>query len=134
MALLSPKRPSGGMSVSRCAASCTGTTLIAVFGVHYPGWPCLQVNERKGTIKFQLNKVLCIGVAMSNLSLWEKQIQLNIEMSINFRFGKMSPRILVWCVGSSMVSPSLAAIVLHSLMSPGREDVAAVLLLDLGRP
>ncbi|XP_047061101.1 uncharacterized protein LOC124667915 [Lolium rigidum] len=93
-----------------------------------------QVNERKGTIKFQLNKVLCIGVAMSNLSLWEKQIQLNIEMSINFRFGKMSPRILVWCVGSSMVSPSLAAIVLHSLMSPGREDVAAVLLLDLGRP
>jgi hypothetical protein len=43
MALLSRKRPSGGTSVSRCAASRTSTTLIAVFGVHYPGWPCLQV-------------------------------------------------------------------------------------------
>jgi hypothetical protein len=41
-----------------------------------------------------------------------------------------------WCGAwvHQWVSPSLAATVLHSLMSPGREDVAAVLLLDLGRP
>lgn len=27
-----------------------------------------------------------MGVAVSNLSMWEKQIQQNIEMRVNFRF------------------------------------------------
>lgn len=43
-----------------------------------------MVNETKATIKFQLKKVLCIGVAVGNLSMEEKQIQQNIQMSVNF--------------------------------------------------
>jgi large subunit ribosomal protein L10Ae len=42
------------------------------------------VNETKATIKFQLKKVLCMGVAVGNLSMEEKQIQQNIQMSVNF--------------------------------------------------
>jgi hypothetical protein len=43
-----------------------------------------KVNETKATIKFQLKKVLCMGVAVGNLSMEEKQIQQNIQMSVNF--------------------------------------------------
>jgi large subunit ribosomal protein L10Ae len=43
-----------------------------------------KVNEIKATIKFQLKKVLCMGVAVGNLSMEEKQIQQNIQMSVNF--------------------------------------------------
>jgi len=42
-----------------------------------------KVNETKATVKFQL-KVLCMGVAVGNLSMEEKQIQQNIQMSVNF--------------------------------------------------
>ncbi|KAL6875779.1 hypothetical protein ACP4OV_013292 [Aristida adscensionis] len=43
-----------------------------------------KVNEVKATVKFQLKKVLCMGVAVGNLSMEEKQIQQNIQMSVNF--------------------------------------------------
>ncbi|CAD6225696.1 unnamed protein product [Miscanthus lutarioriparius] len=43
-----------------------------------------KVNETKATIKFQLKKVLCMGVAVGNLSMEEKQIQQNIQMSVKF--------------------------------------------------
>ncbi|WVZ73828.1 hypothetical protein U9M48_022091 [Paspalum notatum var. saurae] len=43
-----------------------------------------KVNETKATVKFQLKKVLCMGVAVGNLSMEEKQIQQNIQMSVNF--------------------------------------------------
>lgn len=42
------------------------------------------MNEIKATVKFQLKKVLCMGVAVGNLSMEEKQIQQNIQMSVNF--------------------------------------------------
>nr|ACN33388.1 unknown [Zea mays] len=42
-----------------------------------------KVNETKATVKFQLKKVLCMGVAVGNLAM-EKQIQQNIQMSVNF--------------------------------------------------
>lgn len=42
------------------------------------------MNETKATVKFQLKKVLCMGVAVGNLSMEEKQIQQNIQMSVNF--------------------------------------------------
>ncbi|CAF1924250.1 unnamed protein product [Brassica napus] len=35
-------------------------------------------------IKFQLKKVLCMGVAVGNLSMEEKQIFQNVQMSVNF--------------------------------------------------
>ena len=43
-----------------------------------------KVNETKATVKFQLKKVLCMGVAVGNLSMEEKQLFQNVQMSINF--------------------------------------------------
>ncbi|PKI37607.1 hypothetical protein CRG98_042031 [Punica granatum] len=35
-------------------------------------------------VKFQLKKVLCMGVAVGNVSMEEKQIFQNFQMSVNF--------------------------------------------------
>ncbi|KAF5751725.1 hypothetical protein HS088_TW02G00742 [Tripterygium wilfordii] len=43
-----------------------------------------KVNETKATVKFQLKKVLCMGIAVGNVSMEEKQIFQNVQMSINF--------------------------------------------------
>ncbi|KAL8496363.1 hypothetical protein ACS0TY_020176 [Phlomoides rotata] len=43
-----------------------------------------KVNETKATVKFQLKKVLCMGVAVGNLDMEEKQLFQNIQMSVNF--------------------------------------------------
>ncbi|KAJ1703151.1 hypothetical protein LUZ63_002930 [Rhynchospora breviuscula] len=43
-----------------------------------------KVNETKATVKFQLKKVLCMGVAVGNCAMEEKQIQQNVQMSVNF--------------------------------------------------
>ncbi|KAL0794761.1 hypothetical protein Bca101_066138 [Brassica carinata] len=43
-----------------------------------------KVNETKATVKFQLKKVLCMGVAVGNLSMEEKHIFQNVQMSVNF--------------------------------------------------
>eukprot|EP01113_Clastostelium_recurvatum_P041133 TRINITY_DN648_c0_g1_i1.p1 TRINITY_DN648_c0_g1~~TRINITY_DN648_c0_g1_i1.p1 ORF type:complete len:230 (-),score=91.09 TRINITY_DN648_c0_g1_i1:164-814(-) len=43
-----------------------------------------KVNDIKATIKFQLKKVLCLGVAVGNVSLTEKQLSNNIQLTINF--------------------------------------------------
>ncbi|CAM0911635.1 unnamed protein product [Alopecurus aequalis] len=43
-----------------------------------------KVNETKATVKFQLKKVLCMGVAVGNMSMDEKQIQQNLQISVNF--------------------------------------------------
>lgn len=44
----------------------------------------LQVNEIKASIKFQLKKVLCMGVAVGNVAMTDKELYINIQMSINF--------------------------------------------------
>jgi len=43
-----------------------------------------KVNEIKATVKFQLKKVLCMGVAVGNCAMEEKQIFQNVQMSVNF--------------------------------------------------
>ncbi|CAN0929385.1 60S ribosomal protein L10a-1 [Linum grandiflorum] len=43
-----------------------------------------KVNEIKATVKFQLKKVLCMGVAVGNLDMDDKQIFQNVQMSVNF--------------------------------------------------
>ena len=43
-----------------------------------------KVNETKATVKFQLKKVLCMGVAVGNCSMEDKQIFQNVQMSVNF--------------------------------------------------
>ena len=43
-----------------------------------------KVNETKATVKFQLKKVLCMGVAVGNCGMEEKQIFQNVQLSVNF--------------------------------------------------
>ena len=43
-----------------------------------------KVNETKAMVKFQLKKVLCMGVAVGNVSMDEKQVFQNVQMSVNF--------------------------------------------------
>lgn len=43
-----------------------------------------QIEETKASIKFQLKKVLCLGVAVANVGMEESQIRTNIIYSINF--------------------------------------------------
>lgn len=43
-----------------------------------------QVNETKGSIKFQLKKVLCLAVAIANVSMSEMEIRTNIVFATNF--------------------------------------------------
>ncbi|KAH7666854.1 Ribosomal protein L1 protein [Dioscorea alata] len=43
-----------------------------------------KVNEIKAMVKFQLKKVLCMGVAVGNCSMEDKQIFQNVQLSVNF--------------------------------------------------
>merc|ERR1711929_73660 len=43
-----------------------------------------KVNDVKSTIKFQLKKVLCMGVAIGHIDMNEDQIVGNVMLSINF--------------------------------------------------
>ncbi|WFC94933.1 60S ribosomal protein L10A [Malassezia brasiliensis] len=43
-----------------------------------------RVNEIKATIKFQLKKVLCLGVAIGHVQMTEDQLVSNIMLAVNF--------------------------------------------------
>jgi len=43
-----------------------------------------KVTELQSSVKFQLKKVLCLGVAVGNVSMTPEQLQLNVQLSINF--------------------------------------------------
>ena len=43
-----------------------------------------KVNEVKSTIKFQLKKVLCMGVAVGNVAMTEDELIGNIMLAINY--------------------------------------------------
>jgi len=43
-----------------------------------------KVTEVKSTIKFQLKKVLCMGVAVGNVSMTEDELIANIMLAINY--------------------------------------------------
>jgi ribosomal protein L1 len=43
-----------------------------------------RVNEVKSTIKFQLKKVLCMGVAVGNVGMTEDELIGNIMLAINY--------------------------------------------------
>lgn len=43
-----------------------------------------KVEEMKCTIKFQLKKVLCLGVAVGNCAMSDKELFMNIQMAVNF--------------------------------------------------
>eukprot|EP01102_Stenamoeba_stenopodia_P007512 TRINITY_DN20_c0_g1_i1.p1 TRINITY_DN20_c0_g1~~TRINITY_DN20_c0_g1_i1.p1 ORF type:complete len:217 (-),score=57.44 TRINITY_DN20_c0_g1_i1:266-916(-) len=43
-----------------------------------------KIAQVKSTVKFQLKKVLCLGVAVGHVNLTEDQIVINIQMTVNF--------------------------------------------------
>lgn len=43
-----------------------------------------KIDEIKCTVKFQLKKVLCLGVAVGNANMTEEEMVTNIRMSVNF--------------------------------------------------
>lgn len=43
-----------------------------------------KVNEVKATIKFQLKKVLCLGVAVGNVGMTQEELVANIMLAINY--------------------------------------------------
>merc|ERR1712244_76107 len=43
-----------------------------------------KINDLQATIKFQMKKVLCLSVAIGNLSMDEDQLVQNIHLAINF--------------------------------------------------
>lgn len=43
-----------------------------------------KITDVKSTIKFQLKKVLCMGVAVGNVGMTEDQLISNIMLSINY--------------------------------------------------
>ena len=42
------------------------------------------MNEVKASIKFQLKKVLCMGVAVANVGMTESEIRTNVMYAVNF--------------------------------------------------
>lgn len=43
-----------------------------------------KIEGLRATVKFQLKKVLCLGVAVGNAGLTEDQLMLNVQLSVNF--------------------------------------------------
>ncbi|EPR60056.1 ribosomal protein RPL10A [Toxoplasma gondii TgCatPRC2] len=43
-----------------------------------------KIQEIKSSIKFQLKKVLCMGVAVGNVEMTEEQLRVNLTLAINF--------------------------------------------------
>ncbi|PFH36993.1 ribosomal protein RPL10A [Besnoitia besnoiti] len=43
-----------------------------------------KIQEIKSSIKFQLKKVLCMGVAVGNVDMTEEQLRVNLTLAINF--------------------------------------------------
>lgn len=43
-----------------------------------------KITEVKSTVKFQLKKVLCMGVAVGNVGMTEDELIGNIMLSINY--------------------------------------------------
>jgi large subunit ribosomal protein L10Ae len=43
-----------------------------------------KANEIRATIKFQLKKVLCLGVAIGHVEMTEDELLSNVMMSVNF--------------------------------------------------
>ena len=43
-----------------------------------------KVNDLKSTIKFQMKKVLCLSVAVGNVSMTDEMLVQNIHLAMNF--------------------------------------------------
>ena len=43
-----------------------------------------KVTDVKSTIKFQLKKVLCLGVAIGNVGMTQEELVANLMLAINY--------------------------------------------------
>jgi len=43
-----------------------------------------KINELKCTVKFQLKKVLCLGVAVGNVQMSTDELMTNVQLTVNF--------------------------------------------------
>ena len=43
-----------------------------------------KIDDVKSTIKFQMKKVLCLGVAVGNVNMTEDELAANIHLAVNF--------------------------------------------------
>lgn len=43
-----------------------------------------KVDAQKATIKFQMKKVMCMSLAVANVSMTEPEIALNVQLAVNF--------------------------------------------------
>ena len=43
-----------------------------------------KVDEVKSTVKFQLKKALCLGVAVGHVEMTEQELFANINVAVNF--------------------------------------------------
>merc|ERR1711978_860609 len=43
-----------------------------------------KVNDLKATIKFQMKKVLCLSVAVGNVSMTDEELVQNVHLAMNF--------------------------------------------------
>ncbi|MBA0774403.1 hypothetical protein Gotri_009617, partial [Gossypium trilobum] len=80
-----------------------------------------KVNETKAMVKFQLKKVLCMGVAVGNVAMEEKQIFQNVQMSVNF---------LVSLLKKNWQNVSLLIFGLFRLIAPAAYIYAYMLLIE----
>ncbi len=60
-----------------------------------------KVTEVKSTIKFQLKKVLCLGVAIGHVNMEEDQIVQNTMLSINFLISLLKKQVSAACERAS---------------------------------
>ncbi|OMH85502.1 60S ribosomal protein L1-B [Zancudomyces culisetae] len=51
-----------------------------------------KVNELRSTIKFQLKKVLCLAVAIGNVTMTEDELLSNIMLAVNFLVSLLKKR------------------------------------------
>lgn len=56
-----------------------------------PPHPPLQANEIRSSVKYQLKKVLCLGVAVGNVAMTDRELYVNIQVRML--------RCVCWCAG-----------------------------------
>ncbi|KAJ5975818.1 ribosomal protein L1-like protein [Penicillium waksmanii] len=75
-----------------------------------------KVDDVKSTIKFQLKKVLCLGVAVGHVNLTEDELLANLMLAINYLVSLLKKG---WQnVGSLVIKASMSPPQAHLLDSP----------------
>ena len=96
--LLGPGLSKGSSVVSSCSFPCSSLSCTAgkfPTPISHAEDLAGKVAEVRSTIKFQLKKVLCLGVAVGHVEMTEDQLVQNTMLSINVRsFSKSSPLFL----------------------------------------